>query len=62
MDPSAVENIDFVVIFNKQKLNVNFSPDSKIIDLKEHLQKLTGVPSTMQKIVYKGEPMFLLIT
>lgn len=48
------EHIDFTVVFNKEKIKINFPCNSTIASLKEHLQTLTGVPATMQKMVFKG--------
>lgn len=42
------------MIFNKQKYDVTFPLDKTVLKLKEHVQTLTGVPSAMQKIMYKG--------
>lgn len=48
------EKVDFKVIYNKKKYDVNFPLDEKIKALKEHLQGLTELPSPMQKLVFKG--------
>lgn len=50
------EQIDFTIIFNKERLKVKFPSSSTIGSLKEHIQTLTGLPSGMQKLVYKGNP------
>ncbi|XP_074598146.1 ubiquitin domain-containing protein UBFD1-like [Brevipalpus obovatus] len=49
------EQIDFTIIFNKERLKVKFPSSSTIGSLKEHIQTLTGLPSGMQKLVYKGK-------
>ncbi|KAK3091100.1 hypothetical protein FSP39_017109 [Pinctada imbricata] len=51
---SPCETVDFKVVFNKQKYDVTFPLDETVANLKVHVQKLTGVPSAMQKIMYKG--------
>ena len=48
------EQVDFTIIFNKERLRVKFPSSSTIGSLKEHIQTLTGLPSAMQKLVYKG--------
>ncbi|KAH3871926.1 ubiquitin domain-containing protein UBFD1-like [Dreissena polymorpha] len=48
------ETVTFTVIYNKQKYDVEFGLNKTILDLKKHVQTLTGVPSTMQKIMFKG--------
>ena len=49
------DTIDFTVVYNKQRLPVSLAHDSTILELKEHIKDLIGVPSAMQKIVYKGK-------
>lgn len=46
--------VDFKVIFNKQKYDVTFPIEETVAKLKSHIETLTGVPSGMQKIMYKG--------
>jgi hypothetical protein len=46
--------VDFKIICNKQKHDVNFPLDGTILTLKQHIQSLTGLPSGMQKVMYKG--------
>ncbi|XP_048249927.1 ubiquitin domain-containing protein UBFD1-like isoform X3 [Haliotis rufescens] len=53
-DQSAENSVEFKVIFNKQKYDVNFPLDSTASQLKAHVQSLTGVPAAMQKLMYKG--------
>ncbi|XP_050463208.1 ubiquitin domain-containing protein UBFD1-like [Cataglyphis hispanica] len=48
------ENINFTVIYNKQKISVNFSLDGTVAELKTHLQKIISVPQAMQKVMFKG--------
>ncbi|CAG2187010.1 Ubiquitin domain-containing protein UBFD1 [Mytilus edulis] len=48
------QKVDFKVIFNKQKYDVTFPIDETIAKLKSHIETLTGVPSAMQKIMFKG--------
>ncbi|XP_039308932.1 ubiquitin domain-containing protein UBFD1 isoform X1 [Solenopsis invicta] len=52
-EPST-ENIDFTVIYNKQKISVNFALDGTVAELKTHLQKIISVPQAMQKVMFKG--------
>ncbi|XP_011862608.1 PREDICTED: ubiquitin domain-containing protein UBFD1-like isoform X2 [Vollenhovia emeryi] len=50
----STENIDFTVIYNKQKISVNFALDGTVAELKTHLQKIISVPQAMQKVMFKG--------
>ncbi|XP_071632560.1 uncharacterized protein [Temnothorax longispinosus] len=52
-EPST-ENIDFTVIYNKQKISVNFAFDGTVAELKTYLQKIISVPQAMQKVMFKG--------
>ncbi|XP_065066423.1 ubiquitin domain-containing protein UBFD1-like isoform X2 [Rhopilema esculentum] len=49
-----LETIDFRIIWNKQNFRVKFAADRKIEDLKDHITELTGIPTSMQKLMYKG--------
>ncbi|XP_020295893.1 ubiquitin domain-containing protein UBFD1-like isoform X2 [Pseudomyrmex gracilis] len=49
-----MENINFTVVYNKQKISVNFALDSTVAELKTHLQKIISVPQAMQKVMFKG--------
>lgn len=51
---SIQEKIDFVIIYNKKKLNINFPIDSTVAELKKHVQSLISVPQAMQKVMFKG--------
>ncbi|XP_041363945.1 ubiquitin domain-containing protein UBFD1-like isoform X2 [Gigantopelta aegis] len=53
-DRSSEECIDFKIIYNKQKFDVNFPLDKTASQLKVHVQSLTGVPPAMQKLMFKG--------
>ncbi|XP_076458234.1 ubiquitin domain-containing protein UBFD1-like [Babylonia areolata] len=53
-DSSSSETIDFKVIFNKQKFDLSMQLDSTIEQLKNKAQGLTGVPPSMQKIMFRG--------
>ncbi|XP_067671189.1 cyclin-dependent kinase-like 2 isoform X2 [Haliotis asinina] len=53
-DKSVENSVEFKVIFNKQKYDVNFPLESTVSQLKAHVQSLTGVPAAMQKLMYKG--------
>ena len=48
------EHVDFKVIYNKQKLDVNFALDGTVAELKAHLQNIITVPQAMQKVMFKG--------
>ncbi|XP_053973167.1 ubiquitin domain-containing protein UBFD1-like [Hylaeus volcanicus] len=48
------ENIDFKVIYNKQRININFPLDGTVAELKAHLQNIISVPQAMQKVMIKG--------
>nr|XP_033333708.1 ubiquitin domain-containing protein UBFD1-like isoform X1 [Megalopta genalis]XP_033333709.1 ubiquitin domain-containing protein UBFD1-like isoform X1 [Megalopta genalis] len=48
------ENIDFKVIYNKQRINVNFPLDGTVAQLKAYLQNIISVPQAMQKVMIKG--------
>ena len=50
----AQGNIDFKVIYNKQKINVNFPIDGTVSELKNYLQNIIAVPQAMQKVMFKG--------
>lgn len=50
----SMENVDFTVIYNKQKISVNFALDGTVAELKTHLQKIISVPQAMQKVMFKG--------
>ena len=41
------ETVEFKVIFNKQKFDVNFPMDNTVRKLKEHVQTLTGSHGTI---------------
>lgn len=51
---ASTENVDFNVIYNKQKISVNFALDNTVAELKIHLQKIIAVPQEMQKVMFKG--------
>lgn len=50
---SSQEKIDFKVIYNKQRINVNFALDGTVAELKAHLQNIISVPQAMQKVMIK---------
>ncbi|XP_070156391.1 ubiquitin domain-containing protein UBFD1 isoform X1 [Polyergus mexicanus] len=54
LQETSTENINFTVIYNKQKISVNFALDGTIAELKTHLQKIISVPQAMQKVMFKG--------
>ncbi|GFN80997.1 ubiquitin domain-containing protein ubfd1-like [Plakobranchus ocellatus] len=53
-ESSHMEKVRFTVIFKKQKHEVSWPCDSSISKLKSHIESLTGVPASLQKIMYKG--------
>ncbi|KAE8740118.1 hypothetical protein FOCC_FOCC014378 [Frankliniella occidentalis] len=48
------EDVDFKVIFSKSKYDITFPLDDTVAQLKEHLEMITGVPRTTQKLMIKG--------
>ncbi|PNF22590.1 Ubiquitin domain-containing protein UBFD1 [Cryptotermes secundus] len=48
------DSVDFKVIYNKNKYDVNFLLDGTVSQLKQHLQDIIGVPQSMQKVMIKG--------
>lgn len=48
------EMVDFKIVFNKQKYDISFPLDDTVASLKLKVEKLTRVPSSMQKLMYKG--------
>lgn len=53
-DQDPVETVEFKIVYNKQKYDVTFPTNETVTKLKAHVQTLTGVPSAMQKIMFKG--------
>lgn len=51
---TSKETVAFKVIFNKQKHDVEFDLDKTIGDVKAGIEKIIGVPASMQKIMFKG--------
>ncbi|XP_024073620.1 ubiquitin domain-containing protein UBFD1 [Terrapene carolina triunguis] len=48
------ELVELKIIWNKNKYDVKFPLDSTGADLKEKIHSLTGLPPTMQKVMFKG--------
>ncbi|XP_075558104.1 uncharacterized protein LOC142590121 isoform X1 [Dermacentor variabilis] len=48
--------VPLVVMYNKRRYDVKVALSAKMAKLKEEIQKLTGVPPAMQKLIYKGAP------
>ncbi|CAG9088602.1 unnamed protein product [Plutella xylostella] len=48
------EQVEFVVVFNKARLDVSFAHDATILELKAHLERICGVPQSAQKLIIKG--------
>lgn len=51
---SSGDTIDVKVVWNKTKYDVSVGADETVKDLKEKMLDLTGLPPSMQKIMYKG--------
>ena len=49
------EKVDLKIVFNKQKLDLTFPLDELVSSLKTEIEKLTGVPVAMQKVMFKGK-------
>ncbi|KAJ2943674.1 hypothetical protein O0L34_g16787 [Tuta absoluta] len=48
------EQVEFTIVFNKAKHEITFAYDATIQDLKAHLERITGVPLSAQKLIIKG--------
>ncbi|KAM7433824.1 Ubiquitin domain-containing protein ubfd1 [Porites harrisoni] len=48
------ETASFRVVWNKKNYEVNFPVDETADSLKQHIENLTGLPVSMQKLMYKG--------
>ncbi|KAI5637137.1 ubiquitin family domain-containing protein [Phthorimaea operculella] len=48
------EQVEFTIVFNKSKHEITFAYDATIQDLKAHLERITGVPLSAQKLIIKG--------
>lgn len=48
------EQVEFTVVFNKNKHDVSFAYDATVLELKAHLERICGVPQTAQKLIIKG--------
>jgi hypothetical protein len=48
------EKVNFTLTFKKQKYDVSWPLDDTIQNLKTHIEKLSGVPVSMQKLMLKG--------
>lgn len=53
-EKTPTKTVTFKVVFKKQKHQITLPLDSTTAELKSHLEKLTGVPTSMQKIMFKG--------
>lgn len=49
-----MEMVEFKIVFNKKKYDITFGLEDTVGALKVHLQDIISVPSTMQKIMFKG--------
>ena len=54
MKTEGSEVVNFTVKFNKTVHEISWESCRPISSLKEHIQKLTDVPISMQKLMYKG--------
>ncbi|CAG2055842.1 unnamed protein product [Timema podura] len=52
--PPPKQYVDFKVIYNKTKYDINFAVDDTVVQLKQYLQDVIGVPQAMQKVMIKG--------
>jgi len=48
------KQLEFKVIYNKVKYDVNAGSETTVKEFKKQLQGLVGVPDSMQKLMYKG--------
>lgn len=48
------EQVEFTIVFNKVKHEISFAYDATVLDLKAHLERITGVPLSAQKLIVKG--------
>ncbi|XP_045515947.1 ubiquitin domain-containing protein UBFD1-like [Pieris brassicae] len=48
------EQIEFTVIFNKNKHDITFAFDATVLELKAHLERICAVPQSAQKLIIKG--------
>jgi len=53
-DPKAQEVMNFKLTFGKKVHDITFDSNAPLKRLKEHIEGLTGVPSSMQKLMWKG--------
>lgn len=51
---SSRETASFRVVWNKKNYEVTFPVDETADSLKQHIENLTGLPVSMQKLMYKG--------
>ncbi|KAJ7382596.1 Ubiquitin domain-containing protein ubfd1 [Desmophyllum pertusum] len=51
---SSRESASFRVVWNKKNYEVTFPVDETADSLKQHIENLTGLPVSMQKLMYKG--------
>ncbi|KAK3705208.1 hypothetical protein QZH41_013999 [Actinostola sp. cb2023] len=48
------ELVNFRIVWNKKSYDVEFDVNQTVDQLKEHIQTLTGLPVSMQKLMYKA--------
>ena len=60
--PLEPKDITFKLIFSRQKMDITWNANDSVASLKMHIQKLTGVPNTMQKLMFKGMCVVLALT
>lgn len=51
---SELEMVEFKVVHNKQTYNISYPLDETVEHLKIHIEELTNVPASMQKVMFKG--------
>ncbi|XP_041986210.1 uncharacterized protein LOC121738306 [Aricia agestis] len=48
------EQVEFTVVFNKNKHDITFAYDASVVELKAHLEQICAVPQSAQKLIIKG--------
>jgi hypothetical protein len=42
------------IYYGKEKLELLMAPDELVLDMKKHLEEITGIPAAEQKVCYRG--------
>jgi len=48
------DQVKFVMNYKKQNMDLEFALDDTVIDLKKHIERLTGIAPPLQKLMFKG--------